>query len=85
MTTKNWDNRLKQDVYGSKEWRPVMFHDGKRADGSFDVTPGFKNVLTDQEVTGKEPPYRGGEAHGFRVSEAYRENYDRIFGGQKDA
>ena len=78
MSSGNRDNRLKQEVYGNKVWRPVVFHDGKNPDGSFRGSRGFKNVLTDQEVSGSEPPYATGEALGMRVSDAYRKGYEGI-------
>ncbi len=78
MKRGNRDNRLKMDVYGSKVWRPVVFHDGKNPDGSFRGSRGFKNLLTDQEVSGSEPPYVTGEALGMRVSDAYRDGYEGI-------
>ena len=78
MSSRNQDNRLKQEVYGNKVWRPVKFHEGKDALGRVKTTEGFKNVLTDREVTGPEPPYATGEALGMRVSDAYRDGYERI-------
>jgi hypothetical protein len=78
MSSGNRDNRLKQDVYGNKEWRPVRFHEGKDALGRVKTSEGFKNVLTDQEVSGSEPPYATGEALGMKVSEAYRKGYEEI-------
>ena len=78
MGTTNQDNNLKCDVYGSKEWRPVQYFAGKDENGKAKARPGFKNLLTDQEVHGAEPPYKAGEAHGFRVTDAFRQNYDQI-------
>ena len=78
MSSRNQDNRLKQEVYGNKVWRPVKFHEGKDALGRVKTTEGFKNVLTDREVTGPEPPYATGEALGMRVSDAYRNGYEGI-------
>jgi hypothetical protein len=60
-------------------WQPVKFHEGKAADGTFKTTEGFKNLMTNQEVDGSEPPgYKTGEAKGFLVTEAYRRGYDQI-------
>jgi hypothetical protein len=77
--SRNRDNRLKCDVAGYKGWRETLFHDGKNPDGSFNVTPGFKNVLTDQEVLAQEPPEPTGDLACVRhASDAYRRGYDQI-------
>jgi len=39
------------DTFSSKEWVPVRFHERKNADGSFNVSEGFKNVRTNEEFT----------------------------------
>jgi hypothetical protein len=79
MSSRNQDNRLKCDVAGFKGWRKTLLHDKKNPDGSFNVTPGFKNVLTDQEVFAKEPPGPTGDLACVRhSSDAYRQGYEQI-------
>ncbi len=39
------------ETFSSKEWVSVRFHERKNADGSFKVSDGFKNVLTNEEFT----------------------------------
>ena len=39
------------NTFSSKEWKEVLFHERKNADGSFNVRPGFKNIHTNEEVT----------------------------------
>ena len=78
MAHTNLDNRLKCDSYGNKAGRETKFFAGKDENGQAKTTTGFKNVITDAEADGPEPPYRAGEAHGFRVTEAYRRGYEQI-------
>jgi hypothetical protein len=85
MTESNADNRLKCSVHGNKVWEPVKFHEGKDADGNVQTTDGFKNLLTNQEVDGSEPPYSTGDARGLVVTEAYRRGYDLINWEKPDA
>jgi hypothetical protein len=79
MRNHNHDNKLKCDTAGYKGWREVKFHEGKNPDGTFRTTQGFKNVLTNQEVTSKEPPVPTGDLACVRhCSDAYRRGYDQI-------
>jgi len=86
MSSRNRDNRLKCDVSGYRGWMPTNFHEGKDASGRIITTPGFKNVLTDQEITGSEPPCPTGDLACVRHSgDAFREGWERIWGGAKNA
>ena len=79
MGTRNQDNRLKCDVAGFKGWRETKFYAGKGPDGKARTTEGFKNVLTDQEHHGSEPPGPTGDLAVVRhSSDLYRKNYDQI-------
>jgi hypothetical protein len=84
MSRTNPDNRLKCDVSGYKGWMPMKFGMGKGPDGKMRTVEGFKNVLTDQEVTPEgghnaAPPCPTGDIAICRHnSEGYRRNYDLI-------
>jgi hypothetical protein len=79
MAHTNPDNKLKCDVAGFKGWMPTRFLMAKGPDGTKYVTPGFKNVLTDEEHVGLEPPGPTGDlAHIRHAGDLYRQNYDLI-------
>ena len=79
MGTHNQDNRLKCKVAGFKGWREVKFFAGKNPDGTVRTKDGFKNVLTDAEHHGPEPPCPTGDLATVRhTSDAFRQHYDEI-------
>ena len=81
MGTRNHDNNLKCEVAGYKGWRETKFFAGKNPDGTVRTRDGFKNVLTDQEWHGKEPPGPTGDLATVRhCSDAYKEGWERIWG-----
>ena len=88
MSTRNQDNHLKCDTAGFKGWMPTKFLMKTGPDGTKYVTPGFKNVLTDAEHHGTEPPCPTGDLATVRhSSDLFRERYDKINwdGGKVDA
>lgn len=79
MARTNPDNKLKCDVAGFRGWMPTRFLTATGPDGTKYVQPGFKNVLTDEEHIGSEPPFpTGGIAHVRHAGDLYRMNYDKI-------
>lgn len=88
MGTRNQDNNLKCDVAGHKGWQELPFFAGKDENGNAKTRMGFKNVLTDQEYLGAEPPGPTGDLAVVRHnSDAFREHYEQINwdGGKVDA
>jgi hypothetical protein len=75
---------------GFQRWRPHTFFEGWNGDGTMRTREGFKNTLTDQEIT---PPAGwnadlGNLDHGDiacvqHSGDAYREGWERIW-GQKE-
>lgn len=85
QTPTNVSNFLKLPEGGFKRWRPQLFFAGYHKDGSVKTVEGFKNTLTDREVT----PVAGWNAdldkldHGDlsnvqHAGDAYRRGYEQI-------
>ena len=87
ISPTNIDNRLKMAEAGFERWRPHTFFEGYNRDGSIREREGFKNTLTDQEVTPPEgwnadlSQLDHGDLAGVRhVGDAFREGWERIWG-----